>query len=231
MLTAFLPAATATPALAKCQPYYNGSPRSDDNQYHFDGWYRSPGVTVGGIYSSILNYSPWVQPNGSGENHFVAAWTMLDHASSCSTCDYAQVGWFENPGGARYTFTQWTHDNTFSENDFSPQSVGSYTYYTTLYNNTPGKFTFQVAGSTIDTETAAFTPNEGEIYGEENTLASQMPGGYNSNAHEVFSDANIYLNGAYQAFSGTADPGNTTYFGNSKTSSQYDMVWDKACAS
>lgn len=215
---AALPSLTPSAALAKCNPG-----RTNDGNHYWLGWYRSPSSTPGGVYSSILNYSPWVY-SGSA----VRGWTMLNNGGS----NWAQVDWWEYAGGTRYTFVQWTTSpNNWQTKFWNPQSTGSYTYYSTLYNNTPGDFTFQVAGSTIDQETASYTQNEAEIDGEIDTLADQMPGGYNSNAHEVFSDSNIYLNAAWQAFSGTVTNSNSTYFGNSNTSSTYDMAWDKACSS
>ena len=87
--------ATAKQASAKCQPH-----RADDGLSYFDSWYRALGYTVGGVYSDILNYSPWVQPGST-----VTGWVML--TSSNST--WAQVGWWEDSGGTRHTFVQ-VHD-------------------------------------------------------------------------------------------------------------------------
>jgi len=202
-----------TPALAKCQPN-----RTNNGQTYWDGWLRGAG-TVGGIYSSILNYSPWVQPGSQ-----VTAWTMLNNGGSW----WAQVGWWESPYGVRYTFVQWTPSaGQFQTHFWTPaQPVGQSTYYTTLWNYTPGKFTFQVASSTIDTETAAFTPNDGQAFGEINTLASQMPGALY--APEDFSNTNWWVSG-WSAFNGSPYDSSTTYFNIAKYSSTHLQIGDKAC--
>ena len=203
----------ASPALAKCQPG-----RSNNGSVYFDGWVRSG--SVGGVYSDMLNYSPWVQPNNQ-----VLAWTMLNNGTS----NWAQVGWWEYAGGTRYTFVQWTTSpNRWQTKFWNPQSTGAYTYYTTLYNNQPGKFSFQVSGSTIDAENASFTPNQAQNLGEIQTLADQMPGGYNNN--EVFKSTNVYI-GGWQAFSGSNYNSNGSYFGLNSVSSTQRNIWDWACSS
>lgn len=204
----------AAPVLAKCQPG-----RTNNGTVYWDGWYRSSSGTVGGVYSDILNYSPWVEPNNE-----VMAWTMLNNGGS----NWAQVGWWEYAGGTRSTFVQWTTSpGHWSTKFWTPQSVGSYSYYTTLYGNTPGDFTFEVNGSTIDKETASFTPNDAQNYGEIHTLADQMPGGYNAN--EVFKATNVYI-GGWQSFSGTSTNSSSTYFGESNVSSTQRNIWDWACS-
>jgi hypothetical protein len=143
--------ASLTPALAgtaaaKCQPG-----RVNNGSAYFAGWSRNSS-TVGGVYSLILNYSPWVQPNSQ-----VTAWTML--TLSNNNTKWAQVGWWEEAGGVRHTFTQYTDNSTWHTLFLSPKAVGTSTYYTTLYDAGTHKFTFQVAGSTVQTVTAVFAPN------------------------------------------------------------------------
>jgi len=224
-----------TPALAKCTstPTYNGQARADDNSNYQDGWER---VADGqGVYSSILNYSPWVEPNHhSGEQHVSSAWVMLDSNGGSSPGGYGQVGWWEFPGGTRQTFTQTvTPTGTFT-GVFSAQTVGTYTGYEADYSyQYQGWMRYLINGSLIDQEPVNWYVQRGTVNGEINTLANQMPGGYNSNSnHEVFSNSQYNIAGTWQWFSGSADNSNSTYFGNDITNTQsYDMVWDKACAS
>lgn len=60
-------------------------------------------------------------------------------------------------------------------------------------------------------------------------LPDQMPGGYNSDSHEVLSDSHVYPKGGWQEFSGSVYNSDSAYFGNNDTSSTYDMIWDKSC--
>lgn len=72
------------------------------------GWDKSVGSRVGGVYSSILNYSnygPWVK-SGSA----VVAWTML---LTSDKANYAQVGWLSAAWGRRYTFTRSERSRLF----------------------------------------------------------------------------------------------------------------------
>jgi hypothetical protein len=205
---------SATPAMAKC----NTTGRGNNGVTYFDGWYRSPATTVGGVYSTILTYSPWVY-SGS----VVASWVMLNNDG----LNWAQVGWWELSGNVRNTFVQWTTSpGHASTKTWAPKSIGSYYKYTTLYNNTPGKFTFQVADSTIDTETASFTPNEAQVFGEIHTLGSQMPGAVQD--HETFGSTNVDI-GGWQAFNGTDYNSSSTYFGATHVSSTVFHIWDKTC--
>lgn len=108
----------ASSALAKCQPN-----RANDGVSYFDGWYNYA-YEADGVYSTILNYSPWVQPNSE-----VSAWSMLTVAPGMGT-GYAQVGWWEFAYGERHTFVQWTLiGGGFQTKFWSPQPTGSYTTY------------------------------------------------------------------------------------------------------
>ncbi len=213
VLSSFIALGAATPASAKCEPF-----RTNDGRTYFDGWSRYPnGATVGGVYANILNYSPWVYPN-----NLATAWTMLSYGGG----NWAQVGWIEYSGGVRYTVIQWTIGPNNSRTKYlSPQSVGSTTTYTVLYNNTPGDFTFQLNGATVDKETASFGPTTGDNFGEIQTLADQMPGA--SQAQEVFSNAHIYV-GGWQPFSGTSQNDLPIFKVNVLSSTQTN-IWDSAC--
>lgn len=214
--------AGATTTYAKCDPGRG----SDYYQPYHDGWWNEPGGTVGGAYTSLLNYSPWVYPISSDND---SAWTMLHDSASCTHCDYAQVGWTEYAGDFRDTFVEWTHDGTFSDKYFTAEPVGSYTTYSVLYSPSTDVFTFQVANDTVETVGAQFTPDTGEQYGETQTLASQMPGGYNSGSHEVFSNAHIYARGQWVEFNGIGNSTDSTYFKQDRSSNQYFQIWDSAC--
>lgn len=147
------------------------------------------------------------------------------------TANYAQVGWWENALGPtnRYTFEEWTTSpNVFTQRWYQQQPAGSSPYYTVLYNNTPGKFTFQVGGVTQHLENASFTPNQAQIMGETKNRNSQMPGGINS--HMAFSDSNIWYSGSWKAFNGTSGVTNSSYHGNSILSTRNLDIWDKACS-
>ncbi len=211
--TAALTSLASHPVLAKCQPN-----RTNDERAYFDGWQRSP-AEPGGVYSKIFNYSPWVQPGRS-----VVAWTMLNRF----TTQWAQVGWWEYAFDDRYTFTQTTLP-AVSTHFFLPEPVGAYTYYTTLYNNPPGSFSYQVNGSTIDVQPANFVPLSAQIYGELNTFASQMPGGYALGAAEDFFDSHIWFSGAWQPFDGVDTNDDLTQFGNVKISTLDLSIWDLTC--
>jgi hypothetical protein len=209
--------ATSVPVLAKCDPG-----RADDGRYYFDGWYKTPGGTVGGVGSNIVNYSPWVHVTDDS----VSAWTMTANGSL-----YAQVGWLEFPGSVRYTFTEYTtSDHNWHRKYFGAYPLGASTRYTTLYGNTAGYFTFLVNGGQIDKEPAQFVPNNGQNYGEIHTYDDQMPGGYN--LHETFRNTQIYYSGAWHAFQGTGYTSAAPFHYSTNDSGQYNLdIWDGACAS
>lgn len=224
-LSAFCLATTGTaiPALAgnACNPN-----RIDTQQANYDGWLAGHSPSVGGIYSNILNEPAWViSTPGSAST----SWTMLNNGGSW----WAQVGsWTYSYGGGNgnghSVFVQFTATaGSYTTHFFAASPIGQYTYYTTLWNNTPGKFTFQVAGSTIDTETANFTPTGGQNFSEIATLANQMPGGYAS--PEDFTSTHWYINGGWTGFNAPLLDSNTNYF-NIAQYGAYDLqTGDKAC--
>jgi hypothetical protein len=204
---------------AKCWP--NRPDIQDPDNYHV-GWYRnSSNPRPGGVYSLILNYSPWIQPG-----RFASAWTMLADSSH-----WAQVGWWEYAYDDRRTFVQWGSTGGWDMVWFSAQPTGNWTYYTVLYDPIGQVFTYQVAGQSIYQSWAYFLPVSAQIYGETNSLANQMPGGYN--VHEIFWDSNVYLNG-WVPFRGVPyiEQGNSAYFSLLQNPSYPKVIeiWDKYCA-
>jgi hypothetical protein len=172
------------------------------------------------VYANIYNYAPYV---ASGN---VFGYVML---RSLDGSKYAQVGWNQGLQGHRWTLIEWTHDGTWTRHAASPQAVGTFSYYTMLYNNTPGKFSFQVNSTTLETQDAQFSPNASEIMGEVQTGSSQMPGG--SGQTERFYDSHKFTNGAWHSYDGSIFNSNGSWYSNSKTSVLNDAVWDKACSS
>ncbi len=209
--------ATTAPALAySCNPT---PPRGNSSGNWFDGWQRTSGSTVGGVYSDIYNYVPYVYPGAS--NAGVSAWTMLANGQN-----WAQVGWTQYPQ-SRWTFIQWTIGvGNIVQDDWYPQPTGQYTYYTTLYNG--ADFVFEVAGSVIDSVVQTFTPNEAENFGELATTADQMPGG--TTDPEVFKSTEWYVNGGWQPLAG-AEYQNPPEFGYSPISNTQIDIWDPKCSS
>lgn len=194
---------------------------NDFNYIRYDGWDRNPGTTVGGVYSDIYNYSPWVYYINATSS-WVSNWVTIGASSY-----YAQIGWLEEPHGARYVFTETFDHNGDNVRYFSPEPINSQSYYTVLYGNTGGEFTYEVNNNVIDVSTASFTPNFGEAYGETHSHADQMPGGYNQN--EYFNDTHIWYSGGWHNFSGTPYDQSPSDYGNSKPSSTELLIWDWKC--
>jgi hypothetical protein len=166
-----------------------------------------PGGTVGGVYAEILNYSPWVEPalDPFGNTNIVVGWVMLDTNAGAN---WAQVGWLEMGYGQRYTFTQLeTGGGPPITHVFAARPTGGYTYYTVLWNNPSGRFSFQYRDSgstqaiTLESPTYTFVPDEAQVAGEITTYSSQMPGVQTDT--EGFYDAHKYA-GAWSNFSPTS---------------------------
>jgi hypothetical protein len=207
-----------TPAAAKCQPPPS---RGDDGKFYQDGWTRPNAGAVGGVYANILNYSPWVQPGRPQTTD----WTMVYQQFSTN---HAQLGWWEDAGGARHTYLEWTHDGTYSQHFKDPYATGSYTYYDTEDHPNGSSFVFYTAGSFWESQTAQWAPDSGAAAGEVWTSASQMPGGYNN--PETSNDAHIYL-GSWQSFSGSKLNDNGAWYGNTITQPYNVAIWDVWCSS
>ena len=197
---------------AKCQPG-----RSNNGVVYVDGFARSNGgAPVTGVWSSILNYSPWVQP-GSSVLGLVA---LFDQIGS----DYAFIGWREDAGGQRETWWQWNGPYSSGYGHGTAQPVGQHTNYTVYDSN--ANFTFQVASQTVDTESPGFSPVSANVYGEIETLADQMPGAVQ--APEDWNPANAYLNGGWTGLNGGLWWNQGPWYYNKISSQQYETA-DAAC--
>lgn len=210
-------------AAAKCNPG-----RSNNHQTYWTATNDYIGAVVGGVYGQILNYSPWVEPGGD----YVYSWVML-WSSAYSSRPWAQIGWYEQPYGVRYTLVQYSDQyGNFTNVWYNPQPVGVKSTYELLYQpQTPTQspyWTFEVNGTVLERPLAQFVPNQAQVAGEIKSLADQMPGGYN--AHEQFSGLHIYYLGAWRTYVGSGSPPQS-YFGMSSLpiSGAFD-AWDWSCS-
>jgi len=226
-----------SPAAAKCNP---GRP-DRGNEFYQAGWRRTPGTTVGGIYSNILNYSPWVYPTGRPWPH-TSGWAMIQQSSGAN---WAQVGWMEEPWdpnhqlyAKRYVFVQWTVNGSWNTPILFDQpagDVGVLWEYKVLYNNTPGKFTFFYKGTQLPVDAnAGWVPNQGKTAGEIKTLGSQMPGGTNY-GDMWMAGSNIWYSGSWRPFSASyfeIEPGSPypNQWGGTALAPPYDYgIHDNRC--
>jgi len=204
--------------------------RSVYDSTFFDGWYRSAGgITVGGVYAKIENLDVYVVPGNQG----TSAWVMLTRTGESV---WAQIGWVKKGDGSRNTLIQVKNSSTsVTTRDWDPaKPLGSYPYYTVLYDNTPGTFTFQLDGSPWPyagySVAAGFTPTEGQIFGEIKNNNNQMPGA-TSDVLGFFSAYTYYL-GSWHTFLGNAYSSHYSdfpYDGPYSGTTLY--IWDADCAS
>lgn len=190
-----------------------------------------PPAGPGGVYAKIENYDPYLYPSSS--LNFSVAYVMLTRNDQPY---WAQVGWAKRPVG-RNTFVQVLGPGVFVDNwSFSPYPVGSYIYYTVLKDNVPGKFTFWANNGLLPLSiSATFTPNRGEISGEINNKASQMPGG-TSDAQGFF-EMKIWHSGQWNDFQGIMSDHGATLGGTDPANGSMayyngtqGYIWDPLCS-
>ena len=215
-----LPGDSAVPAIAQCNPN-----RPNDAIDYYDGWQRGLGSDIGGIYSQIFNYSPYVSTSG-----FSTQYVKLK-ASSLSNLE-ASLGWRQYDT-ARLTWGQYRLSSTSSLAFFTApaQPLYTWTYYTVWYDRKyPGKLTFQVNGSTIATRTnVQWVPRYSDAFGQITTQANQMPGGYADLSE--FWDTHLWFNGSFKAYQGSQYSSDWNKFGNVLDGGSYNLsIWDFACA-
>jgi hypothetical protein len=216
--------------------------RSNDFETHrWVGWKwgMSNGDKVGGVYSNIWNYSPWVYPV---VNNFSTSWALLTYEHAVNRdADWAQAGWLEFRNGERHTFFQ-THavgQSPLTYFDAPTYPVNTYVYYDTLEDYYPGYISFRVAGVNFEKIPDWFWPTEAQVSGETLSLADQMPGGYHSaGTYEDLFDSSYYLNFAWHGFLPGAQIFNmnqgggdeSSHFGHTNPASGNNLsIWDKAC--
>jgi len=214
------------PVYAQCNPN-----RPNDLFPYHSGWQRYPGGTaVGGVYAQILNYDAYVAYSFFEEG--VVTRVSLDASGL-----WAQIGWLDLSTGSRRTYTEWVdlqgfvHVNHFSAPP-EPQPVGTYGYYTVLYNNyAPGYITMYSAGRLTQilrpVDFGGWLPVYASVFAKTNTRASQMPGGYN--APQFMKNTDIWYDGSWKPFSGTMSVGDPSIHGGLPFGPRAVYVWDKAC--
>lgn len=156
--------------------------------------------------------------------------TRTDHSR------WAQIGWWEWASDYRKTFVQYTYNDTVYTHEYTPEPSGSgqFSTYATLYDPgvypNPPTWTFQVNGVTKKSvQSLQWTPNEGQISGEIQSRATQMPGGTNS--RQLFTYMQILYSGVWYDFGGTGFNTQPAYFGQTHNLPTVGEIWDKACSS
>lgn len=216
LLAVLAAAVTPSSSWASCNPG-----RADDDVWYPVGVQRIPGGTVGGAYSKIREYSPYVEV---GEQ---ATPVYVQIESTAGTATAAHIGPVKYQSGNRYVRLKWLNGSTWTTELQSPQPVGADTFYTVLWaSGAPNRYTFQVNAVTVKTATSSGTPEQGTIIASIGTLGNQMPGGYNNKV--LFDDSNIYYSGAWHSFDGSIF-GGSSYFGVTKVSSTLYRIWDQYC--
>lgn len=144
---------------------------------------------------------------------------------------WAQIGWIELAYDWRATVVQYRYG--LGENDMitvfrPPEPLGVFSYYDVTYSG--GYFTFRYGSTTFGSELATFEPRFGQIFGETNTPANQMAGGYNSPEVFALSKKLPSQGGGWVAFNGLLDTTAPAYHWRYKQSSYQLHIWDNACA-
>lgn len=218
----------------------------------FNGWGNADsGGSVEGVYADIMNYDPWVSPTYSAD--MSSAWTMLVNSNDTK---YAQVGWWEFPGGdsVRYTFEQVYTGSGVPQGhneggSLQYETVNDSTYYTTYYNGgSNANFSFQIyTPATGHAYTSSWTypawgvPSGSEIFSEVNNLASQSAG--DSAFPETLADSSYWTpTGGWQEYYPNAPDGGTwpspaqpgeVYWSGTEQGVAYQggtyTGWDAAC--
>lgn len=223
----------STPSFA-CTPgrsYYQ-YPNGDSQLAGMLNAGRTSGLTIGGVYAQIENVNATAAGPYSDET---LGWDMLTNGTY-----WAQIGWAEGTMW-RHTFSQVYEPGYFNTWFNAPQPLGSYPYYTVLYDNTPGTFTFQInsnpwtpAGSGGYDPPANFAPNEAQAAEEIHNRQDQMGGTVSSTAG--YYDLHIYKSGGWvNPTDGIMFNYMPVYFGTDPVAnygpyynSQF-YVWDKGC--
>ncbi len=221
--------------LARCPN--PGPNRPDDSLHYFGGGYYGTPEIPGGVYARIQVKQPWVEPPAQLTN-FSSAWTMLvGPAMPGYSRPYAQVGWIEWPFSGRNNFYTWTdrYGTQVQPQIWGPLGVpfplNSYHYYTTLHDvNIPGKFSFYVDGQFWDLKYLDWQPNEAELFGEIDTAASQLGGGYGYPMYA--NDIAVWYYGTWQRPTLNVSATNWGYAGvfrYGSGSGQTFAIWDQYC--
>lgn len=221
---------TPATALGKCNvSQVDPSRANKPSEYFWIAATNSIAGIVGGVYSQIKTYSPWVS-NGA----FSYAWVMLTRSGSYY---WAQIGPHEVVNGARDTHIQTANGSSSSVWDLNlgSTSVGSLNYDTILYDPPSNRYQFQINSNTYHSTTSlTWFPTAAQIASEITNLNTQMMGA--TSVHEQFNSNHLYYNNQWYAFGGSPFLSSSngtnpaTWFGYSGTAAGF-QGWDKTCSS
>ena len=196
---------------ASCVP-----PRSYDGNYHQAWVAQSPGGSVGGVWSDILNYQPYAPPGT-----FSYSWDMITKNANWY---WAQIGNFQS-GASRQVYLQYADGSSPAHAaSFGAKALGQYTYYSVSYYN--GQFFFY-ADSLVFSHYASWVPTVAILSSETTSLDVQMMGATYSPVW--FTNNHIYYNSTWQSVAGSLNNPDPTHFGIAGNGSSFE-TWDKACS-
>ncbi len=149
-----------------------------------------------------------------------------------TTSHYAQVGWFNDTPHGWNTFVEYYDPNepgNVFELWFGTEygSPGAEPLYRVTYSN--GAFQYFINTTEVWSDTAYFTPNGGQIFGEIHSLADQMPGGVND--PEDFNNSEIRYGTTWDPYNGTKLNYSSSYFNIAEYSNEHLQVGDRYCSS
>ena len=201
--------------------------RSGGSGVFFSGWYNTAYTAPVDVTSTILTYSPYVAPGAAP----TTAWDML---AGPGAHDWAQMGWRQDAGGYRTTFSQvWDSYHPSPVTWYgSGTSIGTYHTYLVHYNSATYGFEFYLDGTQWPyagySPGANFYPSNTQAAGEVKDFNSQMPG--NISNLEVFSGTQLHdANGWHNFFPYATSVTTLTDYGNLNGGTTTGYVWDKKC--
>jgi hypothetical protein len=171
MLAIVLAALPASAQAHGCQP----GPGNADDQIHYHAFAKyTLNAAIEGVQADLLEREAYVLWDPFNPSRFSSAWTML---SKIGQPRWAQVGWVQYYAWYRYVQVQSViSPGAYNTQTFNAQPIEANTQYRTIYSSSLGTFRFHVNGTLIASHTAYFNPDQGEMFGETNTYANQMPG-------------------------------------------------------
>jgi hypothetical protein len=199
-----------------------------------DGEYR-PKTTIDGVTGVELNYSPWVAPG-----YAAVAWVMLTDSTAHL---YAQFGWLEYSGSVRHMFSQVGNSAGYQFTQlYAAQPINSLSSVEVSWDfGTSHPYKYYLGGVLEGQDTYSFTPAEAQIAGETVSTATQMPGGYDANHSQYWTNERIWYpatpGGGWHYFNenfntAVAFNQNTALFGQSNFPKPYldsQYIWDWSC--
>lgn len=219
---------------AACNPGRAGDFNTQRTIGVYRFWSGTPAGYFKGVQSRLDQYAGYVSTSSDAS----MAWVQLVDDTNDA---WMKAGWWSPAAGSRRSLNHWKTTSGSISTTTSPLGSGNFVFSVQMRSPTFGgnplihrvvNGVLQSAGVNLGT----YTFEKVQVYGETHSAADQMPGGSANRMDFVDTQWSTNMGPAgqppsnWQAFNGSVQNSNSSWYDLAGTSTDDFQIWDKACA-